>query len=42
MRATSSTVIPQRYNQQEMDPRGLMEQCFAFEILPESEAGGRE
>lgn len=30
------------YNQQEMDPRGLMEQCFAFEILPESEAGGRE
>lgn len=30
------------YNQQEMDPRGLMEQCFAFEILPESEAGGWE
>lgn len=30
------------YNQQEMDPRGLMEQCFAFEILPESKAGGWE
>lgn len=29
------------YNQQELAPRSLMEQCFAFEILPESKAGGR-
>lgn len=29
------------YNQQELEPLSLMEQCVAFEILPEAKAGGR-